>query len=442
MDDKFSELFDNWHVYMQKMSTLYERLGVLLADLGIPKDDVRIITFISSVWRCELKFYDSNGISQSSSEYLKTKDIHLAEEHLIKLFDTKREHSIFNFDSHSSHVDAYDEFGIIQQCNEDICSYGLIIQYSQLAYSKIIFELLRQISFYCRNVLDNKEFEMEEYMLADIVYVALKKQIDIDFYNTLASSSYEKRDISGRILLINETKQYNLKIGFNEKYPLEVRNVKQIRKLLEMATDRLFLVSRNGNIIGICDDENFSGAFELFIFSGHQRWSYYKDGKELLSYKEGKYTFIFGDNIDFISDFPSNFIKDNVYDYLNGILYNIKLLNRGALLIISDEAQAEVERLCMLGRGYSIQPVDLKLEGSIDLLSSLTSIDGAVFLDTNLVCYGVGIILDGVAVKTGLSARGSRYNSAQCYIDNKDNEKFAAVVISDDETIDIIYNKR
>jgi hypothetical protein len=46
-----------------------------------------------------------------------------------------------------------------------------------------------------------------------------------------------------------------------------------------------------------------------------------------------------------------------------------------------------------------------------------------------------------MAVKTGLSARGARYNSAQCYIDNKGYEKFVAVVVSDDETIDILYNK-
>ena len=93
----------------------------------------------------------------------------------------------------------------------------------------------------------------------------------------------------------------------------------------------------------------------------------------------------------------------------------------------------------MFGRGYAIEPVDLKLPGNKNLLSSITAIDGAIFLDTNLVCFGVGVILDGIAVNTGLSARGARYNSAQCYIDNKGYEEVAAVVVSDDETTDIIY---
>jgi len=109
--------------------------------------------------------------------------------------------------------------------------------------------------------------------------------------------------------------------------------------------------------------------------------------------------------------------------------------------IISDEAKSEAERLCNLGRGYAIKPVDLKSLGRKNLLASITAIDGAAFIDTNFMCYGVGIILDGIAVKTGLSSRGARYNSAQCYIDNQDHEKFVAVVVSDDETIDILYRK-
>ena len=441
MDGKFSELFDNWHVYMQKMQEVYERLGVLLTDLGIIKGDVRIITFISSVLRCELKFYDSNGTSQSVSHYLNAHDKHNAEEHLIELFDIRRDHSIFSFDIHSAHVNAYDEFGAIHQWSEDVCAYGVIIQYNKLEFSKIVFELLNQILIYCKNVLDDETFEIEEYMLANIVYVALKKQIDIDFYNTLAASPYEKRVASGGILLIDESQTCDLKICFHEMYPLEIKNVKQIRKLLEMTTNKLFLVSTNSHAVGIGDYRNFRGEFESFVFNGHQRWSYYKNGTELLSYKEGKYTFIFDNDRNFIAGFPKGFIAANNYEYLNSILYGIVQQKRGSLLIISEEAQAEVERLCTYGRGYAIEPLDLKLPGSRNLLSSITAIDGAIFLDTNFFCYGAGMILDGIAVKPGLNARGARYNSAQCYIDNKDCEKVVAVVVSDDETIDIVYKK-
>ena len=441
MEDKIAELFDNWNTYIQKMDKMYERLGVLLTDLGIPKGDVRIIAFISGVWRNELRFYDSNGVSVSSPQYVVANDKHMIEEHLIKLFAVKKEHTIFAFECRSTHRMAYDEFGMINQGNENICSYGIVIEYHQLKYSKIIFGLISQISDYCKNVLDNKRFIIEEYMLANIVYVALKKQIDIDFYNTLASSHYEKRVASGGILLVRETQQCDLKIRFQETHPLDVKNVKQIRKLLEMTTNKLFLVSKDGHAIGLGDYENFNDDFELFIFNGHQRWSYYRDNREVLSYKAGKYTFIFDNTINFISYFPNNFIDEKNHEYINSILHAVRLQNRGSLLIISDESKSEVERLCMFGRGYAIAPVDLKLPGNSSLLSSLAAIDGAIFLDTNLFCYGIGIILDGIAVNTGLSSRGSRYNSAQCYIDNKGYEEVTAVIFSDDETIDIIYKK-
>jgi hypothetical protein len=262
--------------------------------------------------------------------------------------------------------------------------------------------------------LDDEKFEIEEYMLANMVYVALKKQIDIDFYNTLASSHYEKRVASGGILLTNGEQQGELKIHFHETYPLDVKNVKQIRKLLEMTTDELFLISNSGHVIGLGYYGDVSGDFELFTFNGHQRWSYYKNAKELLSYKEGKYTFVFDNNRNFILNFPKNFISDVNYKYLNMILYEIRQQKHGTVLIITDEAQSEVDRLCRFGRGYGIQPVDFKLLSSRKLLSSITLIDGAIFLDTNFICYGLGVILDGIAINAGLSSRGARYNSAQC----------------------------
>jgi hypothetical protein len=394
------------------------------------------------VKRGEIRHYDTNGILCSSQQDLKTAEKDMAEEYLSELFDIKKEQSIFTFESRSDRVDTYDEFGVVHQRYEDILSYGVVIQYNQLCSSGIIYELLTQISFYCKNVLDDDKFEIEEYMLANIVYVALKKQIDIDFYNTLASSPYEKRVASGGILLMDEEQQCDLKIHFHETYPLDVKNVQEIRKLLEMTTEKLFLISKTGHVVGLSDYGDVSGDFELFMFNGHQRWSYYKNDKELLSYKEGKYTFIFDNNRNFTANFPKRFISNENYRYLNMILREIRLQKHGTVLIITDEAKSEVERLCRFGRGYAISPVDLKLPRSRNLLSSITLIDGAIFLDTNFFCYGIGIILDGIAVNAGLSSRGARYNSAQCYIDNKEYEKFTAVVISDDETIDILYNEK
>jgi len=206
-----------------------------------------------------------------------------------------------------------------------------------------------------------------------------------------------------------------------------------------MTSDELFLIANGGFIIGIGSSAE---QCDTFKFYDHQCWSYYKNGIELLSYKEGKYTFLFGNYRNFAFDFPKDFIKDDCIHYINSLLNEIKYQKHGTLLIVTDEAQAEVERLCALERGYAIYPVDLKKHESKLFLNSITSIDGAAFTDTSLICYGVGIILDGIAVKAGKSSRGARYNSARCYIDGKTPEKYTAVVISSDETIDIIYNKK
>jgi len=438
MDKKFSEIFDNWHIYIQKMDKLYERLRIHFTDLGIKKDEVKIIVFINSLWHGEIKSYDSNKTSYTSQKCVRTIEKNIAEENLSELFGINRQQSIFTFDITPTQLEVYDEFGMLPQIYEENSFYGVIIQYHQINSSKILHELLDEISIYCRNVLDNEEFEVEDYRLANLVYTSLKTQIDVDFYNTLAASSYERRVAFGGILLVDENQTCDLKIDFEEKYPLDIKNVRQIRKMLEMTSEGFYLLAKNGNVIGI---GNCDGDCDFFQFSGHQMWSYYKGGKELLIYNEGKYTFIFDDNKNFIANFPENFIDKDHSEHLNNILHMIRQQKYGTLLIISDEAKLEVERLCEMKRGYAIKPIDLKLAHNKKLLPNITSIDGAIFIDTNFFCYGVGIILDGIAIKAGMSSRGSRYNSAKCYIDNKISEKFIAVVISEDETIDIIYNK-
>jgi hypothetical protein len=242
------------------------------------------------------------------------------------------------------------------------------------------------------------------------------------------------------LLLIDENAPCELKISFEEKYPMELGNVRQIRKLLETSGEDLFLISKNGNVIGLGDYLEYG---ERIQFNGHQRWSYYDRGRELLSYKEGTYTFVLDEDKNFIQSFPKNFIPKQNVRQLNNILNEIiRKQKHGTLLIVSDESEAEAARLCRLNRGYAIKPVDLKLPEVRKLLAGITFIDGAILVDTNFVCYGIGIILDGIAVRTGVSARGARYNSAQCYIDNRENEKCVAVIVSDDETVDIIYNPK
>ena len=450
MDDAFTDLFSKWQLYVNKINELYARLTKLMNGLGIFIDEVKICAFVSSSWRGEIKYCcvganSSNNISSSSSSlYVNSKDIDIIKIRLSELFSVNSKQSIFLFNnSYLNKTVMYNEWGALDDNSEDICLYGVVVEYKRMSYSTIIHELFSQICLLCRNILDYYYFEIEDFRLTNLVYMALKKQIDVDLFNTLSATYYEKRAVSGGICLVSDdsidTQKYELKIKFKDKYLFSLENVRQVRKLLEMTSDELFLIENEDFIIGI---GNSTEQCDTFKFYDHQCWSYYKNGIELLSYKEGKYTFLFGNYRNYVLDFPKDFIKDDCIIYINSLLNAIRYQKHGTLLIVTDEAQAEVERLCALERGYAIYPIDLKDPKSKCFLNSITSIDGAAFTDTSLICYGVGIILDGIAVKAGKSSRGARYNSARCYIDGKPPEKYTAIVISSDETIDIIYNKK
>jgi len=434
MEAKMTRLFDSWDQYLQKLEFASQRVIAHLSDIGIPAEDVRIIVLLSSEEYGELRYFDSTGKGSVIREYLDVAEESIAEERLSELLGICRENSVFCLDLYSIQRTAYDEFGIIHQDSGEVFASGAVIECPHLGSSGIVFELLTQFAQYFKIILDNENYEFREYTLANLVYASLKKSINVDVFNTLAASQYERRVAFGGIQLVDERGQYELMVSFREKYPLETKNVRQIRKLLEMTTDKLRLIVLDGQVIGLGDSKGCG----LFQFNGHQKWSYYSDGRELLIYKEGKYTLILSDKENFYSDFPEGFIKPGNAGHLNSILHEIRQQKHGTLLVITDEAETEVERLSMLGRGYAIAPIDLKKTENRKLLTSITSIDGAFFTDTNFVCYGVGVILDGIAIKPGLSYRGSRYNSAKCYIDGKESGKYVSVVVSEDETIDII----
>lgn len=107
---------------------------------------------------------------------------------------------------------------------------------------------------------------------------------------------------------------------------------------------------------------------------------------------------------------------------------------RGTMIVISDKAVEESQR----PRNQSTTVVPTPL--TPDLLSPLSSIDGAVLIDPHARCHAIGVILDGVASDLGSPARGARYNSAVRYLEYAWSQKHlcVAVVISEDGTVDLL----
>lgn len=78
-----------------------------------------------------------------------------------------------------------------------------------------------------------------------------------------------------------------------------------------------------------------------------------------------------------------------------------------------------------------IEPVELNSENA----SKLSSIDGAVFIDQDCICYGFSVVLDGTDTGEGNRARGSRYNSSERFYNwcrTQDKAELFVFVLSDD----------
>lgn len=96
-----------------------------------------------------------------------------------------------------------------------------------------------------------------------------------------------------------------------------------------------------------------------------------------------------------------------------------------------------------IGRGIKVKP--FSLVDHFKSVNPISSIDGAIIIDEDGICYAIGVILDGKAYNVGDTSRGARYNSAITFISNQitrekkwKNNPYIGVVISEDKTLDIV----
>lgn len=130
---------------------------------------------------------------------------------------------------------------------------------------------------------------------------------------------------------------------------------------------------------------------------------------------------------------------------LDQIVRKAKEQKHGTMVVITDKdtAISELDKLgnqsTLIEPGY-INP---------DYIKYLTSIDGAIYFDTDGRCHAIGVILDGIAIKEiGDAARGARFNSAHRYLQKLKNDtsdkkhpkgkKCVIIIISEDGMVDLI----
>jgi len=266
-------------------------------------------------------------------------------------------------------------------------------------------------------------------------------------FNDISIVKYEKKDCLGQLILApsnHSAIKYEFK--FENPLPLNdpINNHRKIRKLIETSTDKLKLICDSNHCFGLgyinyelynCSEENI---FEVSI-DGYSKWSLKHCNDYLMAVENGiaqlfKNKF---DRANFNKIIKQNFEISHIdLNELGNIVEKAILQKKGTTILISNNAKQESQRL----KNQCFQIHSFKINA--EYILNLTSIDGAIIIDSNLYCYAIGAILDGIASGTGDSARGSRYNSAKTYINtqhNSDkNNKIVVIVISEDGMHSII----
>jgi len=257
-----------------------------------------------------------------------------------------------------------------------------------------------------------------------------------DICNIIASSGYERRVGFGGMILA-EPSHLAIEITLKYKDRIPLANHRGIRKLLEMCKNGVSILSNSRYAFGLgrVNREKYDPAkMDIFSiqFTGHSHWQMSHLDTVLMDVKYGNPSIpqpaipvvLFRQALR--KQFTD--LADSDYDVLRHIVTLAASANHGAVVVISRQAAAECQRLVGDNGIVSFSPNDDSLEGAF-------AIDGAVMVDLQGVCHGLGLILDGIETTQVNRARGARYNSSRRYFDS--HPDCVVIVISEDGMFDI-----
>ena len=257
--------------------------------------------------------------------------------------------------------------------------------------------------------------------------------------NSISSLMYERTEGKGRLLLAKpESQSVNMLLHFVE--PVLFREARWSRKILQMASSETALIADCEHVFGLgtvaagADPWKTQDVFEV-EFVDHYHWRLSCGGELLLIAKYGVPSLP-------QEKFPQDRLLDTYQRLFPGIgegtvarfvkLYEAAVnQSHGNMLVVAKDAESEA---CRLSRqGTRIEPTEM----TPDLYRQVSGIDGTIIIDPNGICHAIGVILDGQAHPECTPSRGSRYNSAVRYVHAVETPRLA-VVVSDDQTVDII----
>jgi hypothetical protein len=248
--------------------------------------------------------------------------------------------------------------------------------------------------------------------------------------NRIAALRYEGAEGRGTVIFAREDDS-TIPIAMRFATPAPLSDAVWSRKLVELATPHVAVLANDRQLFGLAP--RAARLDKLHVeFRGSHTWLLRSGTTDVLETRLG------------IPSLPRPPLTRATFDSalartLGGDANAARLWDtiaialqqsHGTLIVISGDAASEAERL--RGQGTRVDVVPL----SDEVTRSVTSIDGAVLLDRNANCHGIGIILDGEADGVGTPARGARFNSALRYVRSRNNA--LAVVVSEDGHVDLL----
>ncbi|MCM1988724.1 tetratricopeptide repeat protein [Oceanirhabdus seepicola] len=298
-----------------------------------------------------------------------------------------------------------------------------------------------------------------------------------DKLNYISALKYEGESVSAKLLLMNKDKHSeNVKFHIQFDEEIEFADERKIRKILETSDENVYLIGDQNNIYGLGTLENMSiiknEENNILVIDFYDRFEYkIKLGKveskritvdgnkpyeqiNLYMKERNILNVVYGQPILREGEFSKEDLREKLEEVFGDVGYSkdklLKIISyakeqkHGTTVVITTSELAEIEIEKLKNQSTKIKKkflIEKDEDLSKKIIESITSIDGAIIIDTKGVCYGMGVILDGLAVEEkGKSSRGARYNSAIRYANKGDlNGKCLVVVISEDGMIDIIY---
>lgn len=316
--------------------------------------------------------------------------------------------------------------------------------------------------------LSEKEFLTRAALLV-INYLVTRNTFsdsrDLNYFysnvDSISRTAYEKREPRGILLLSNrqnlQSNLSTLSIQFRKRVALD--KTRASRKVIEMSGNNRFILTDGVYLYGLGNTKaHLSGDFIEIHFQGFDQWQVVYQGNSLFKVKNGvphiprplltkeelqqKMQRIFNNELTSTS-------INSLYRIVNQAVENA---SHGALIVVCNSAIREAERL-----GNQAIVLESPTNIAPEILQGIFSIDGAILLGVDCMCYAIGVILDGQANNPSNNtpngyqaipespARGSRYNSSVRYVNTIRSNCLtetplvvAAIIISEDNQVNIV----